>query len=156
MKRAWPFERHSDPVRAPRSPKEFVAREAEEVEAVVIRTGMGAAQAVLVAPSGNWRRWVYPTMDEAMEAARDAGCRVHEQEFPDALRVRINAFRRPAEDFRRAPYPEQGWVGPVRFYPENRPRRERKTGQIGRKRDQLGRRRDQQGRRRDEEEKDSP
>jgi hypothetical protein len=122
VERAWPFERHTDPVREPRSPKEFVARESEEVEAVVSRTGLSGAQAVLVTHSGNWRRWVYPTMDEALEAAREAGCRVHEQEFPEALRVRINAYRRPAEDFRRAPYPEQGWVGPVRFYPENRPR----------------------------------
>lgn len=142
MERAWPFERHSDPVRAPRSPKEFVAREAEEVEAVVMRTGLGGVQAVLVAHSGSWRRWVYPTMDDALEAAREAGCRVHEQEFPEALRVRINAYRRPAEDFQRAPYPEQGWVGPVSYYPENRPR--------------LGRRRDQQGRGRKEVEEDSP
>jgi hypothetical protein len=136
VERAWPFEQHSDPVREPRSPKEFVARESEEVEAVVSRTGLSGAQAVLVTQSGIWRRWVYPTMDEALGAAREAGCRVHEQEFPEALRVRINSYRRPAEDFRRAPYPEQGWVGPVRFYPENRPR-------PGRMRDR-GRRRDKE------------
>ena len=130
VERAWPFERHSDPVRAPRSPKELVAGEAEEVEAVVMRTGLGGAQAVLVTQSGSWKRWVYPTMDEALEAAQEAGCLVHEQEFPESLRVRINSHRRAPEDFRRAPYPEQGWVGPVRFYPENRPR-------VGR-RDQQG------------------
>jgi hypothetical protein len=87
-----------------------------------MRTGLGGAQAVFVAPSGDWRRWVYPTVDEAVKAAREVGCQVHEQDFPEALRVRINAYRRPAEDYRRVPYPEQGWVGPVRFYPENRPR----------------------------------
>ena len=96
MERAWPFEQHSDPVREPRSPKEFVAREAEEVEAVVMRTGSGGVQAVLVTHAGSWRRWVYPTMEEALEAAQEAGCRVHEQEFPEALRVRMNAYRRPA------------------------------------------------------------
>ena len=105
-----------------------------------MRTGLSGVQAVLVAHSGSWRRWVYPTMEEALEAAQEAGCRVHEQEFPEALRVRMNAYRRPAEDFRRAPYPEQGWVGPVRFYPENRPppgtgRRDQESDQ-GRSRDE--------------------
>jgi hypothetical protein len=96
-----------------------------------MRTGLGGAQAVLVTHSGSWKRWVYPTMDKALEAAHEAGCRVHEQEFPESLRVRINAHRRAPEDLRRAPYPEQGWVGPVRFYPENRPRVGRRRGQQG-------------------------
>lgn len=107
-----------------------------------MRTGLGGVQAVLVAHSGSWRRWVYPTMEEALKAAQEAGCRVHEQEFPEALRVRMNAYRRPAEDFRRAPYPEQGWVGPVSFYPENRPPSGR--GRRRQKRDQ-GKRGDEQG-----------
>jgi hypothetical protein len=37
--------------------------------------------------------------------------------------VRINSHPRPAVDFDRAAYPEQGAVGPVIPYPENRPRR---------------------------------
>jgi hypothetical protein len=131
VERAWPFESHSDPTPEPRSPDEFVARAAGDVEAVVTRLGLNGAQAVLVSPSGSWRRWVYPSVEAAAEAAGDAGCIVHEGEFPEALRVRLNAYRRPPEDFERAPYPEQGWVGPVNFYPENRPRPEKKSEQNG-------------------------
>jgi hypothetical protein len=121
MERAWPFESHSDPAPEPRSPDEFVARAAGDVEAVIMRLGLNGAQAILVSPSGSWRRWVYPSVETAVEAARGAGCLVHEGEFPEALRLRLNAYRRPPEDYERAPYPEQGWVGPVNFYPENRP-----------------------------------
>jgi hypothetical protein len=131
VKRAWPFEDHVDPVPEPRSPRDFAARAAGDVEAVVIRLGLSGAQAVFVTASGSWRRWVYPTVDAALEAARAAGCRVHEGEFPEPVRVRLNAHRRPAEDFDRAPYPEQGWVGPVNFYPENRPRPEKKSETTG-------------------------
>jgi hypothetical protein len=38
------------------------------------------------------------------------------------MRVRMNARQRPPGDFDAAPYPEQGHVGPVIPYPENRPR----------------------------------
>ena len=47
---------------------------------------------------------------------------VHAGEYPEEMRVRMNAFRRTADDFDRAAYPEQGAVGPVIPYPENRPR----------------------------------
>jgi hypothetical protein len=47
---------------------------------------------------------------------------VHVGEYPEELRVRMNAYRRPSDDFDRAAYPEQGAVGPVIPYPENRPR----------------------------------
>jgi hypothetical protein len=35
----------------------------------------------------------------------------------------MNAYQRPSIDFDKAAYPEQGSVGPVIPYPENRPRR---------------------------------
>lgn len=121
MARAWPFEdvEEHGPIR---TPEQFVAYKGEGTEAVVIRIGLHDAQLVLVAGSGEWQRWVYHSMEEATEVAAKLGVPVHEGEYPEEMRVRINSYRRPARDYDKAPYPEQGGVGPVMPYPENRPR----------------------------------
>lgn len=123
MQRAWPFEGVPEGGRNLRSPEDFVAAFGSDTEAVVVRIGLHDAQLVLVDARGWWQRWVYHSVDEATEAAQRLGVTVHTGEYPEELRVRINAFRRPAEDFDKAAYPEQGAVGPVIPYPENRPRR---------------------------------
>jgi hypothetical protein len=123
--RAWPFENVPeagiDP-RSSRTPEEFVAVAGDGVEAVVVRIGLHDAQLLLVDAAGAWTRWVYHTMDEATAAAEPLGIPIHTAEFPEELRVRMNTHRRTAEDFERGPYPEQGAVGPLIPYPENRPR----------------------------------
>jgi hypothetical protein len=89
----------------------------------VVRIGLNDAQLVLVDKNGAWDRWVYHSLDEAEHAAQSLGCEVHVGEYPETLRVRMNAYRRPPESFESGAYPEQGAVGPVISYPENRPRR---------------------------------
>ena len=122
MSRAWPFEdRPEGPVRA-RLPADFVERDREGTEAIVIRIGLNDAQLVLVDGQGRWDRWVYHSLDEAREEADKLGVEVHVGEYPEEVRVRMNAYRRPPDDFDRGAYPEQGAVGPVIPYPENRPR----------------------------------
>jgi hypothetical protein len=121
--RAWPFENRVDdePIRRP---EQFVARSGDGTEAVVVRIGLGDAQLVLVDGEGGWDRWVYASTEEATRIAESLGVPVHVGEFPEATRVRMNQRVRTAEDFRRrGAYPEQGRVGPIRSYPENRPRR---------------------------------
>src|SRR5687768_13158289 len=109
--RAWPFEGVDD--RGPvRNPDDFVERGGEGTEAVVIRIGNHDAQLVLVNALGAWQRWVYHSMEEATQVAGTLGVPVHEGEYPEALRVRINSYQRPAIDFDRGAYPEQGAVGP--------------------------------------------
>lgn len=121
--RAWPFEDVPEGGRRRiRTPEEFVAQR-EGTEAVVVRIGLNDAQLVLVDGSGAWDRWVYHSEEEAMEVARSLGVDVHEGHYPEQLRVRMNARVRPPEEFDRGAYPEQGRVGPVIPYPENRPRR---------------------------------
>jgi hypothetical protein len=126
LSRAWPFEDVSeggvDPSRV-RFPQDFVAAAGEGTDAVVVRIGLHDAQLVLVDADGRWSRWVYHSTDDAEQVARSLGVPVHVGEYPEDLRVRINAYRRPREDFDRGAYPEQGAVGPVINYPENRPRR---------------------------------
>lgn len=125
MSRAWPFEdRPEGQAGSSRSfdrPEDFVARR-EGTEAIVVRIGLNDAQLVLVDGRGAWQRWVYPSFDEAREIAGTLGVEVHEGEYPEQTRVRMNAYQRSAEDFERGAYPEQGNVGPVIPYPENRPR----------------------------------
>lgn len=125
MTRAWPFEGKPEGGLAQRyaSPADFVARGGEGTEAVVVRIGLNDAQLVLVAGDGRWERWVYHSIEDANEAAAGLGVPVHVGEYPEATRVRMNAYVRPREDFDRGAYPEQGDVGPVNPYPENRPRR---------------------------------
>ncbi|MBW3594337.1 MAG: hypothetical protein KY391_02070 [Actinobacteria bacterium] len=121
MARAWPFEGEQDfePVR---TPAQFVDQR-DNTEAVVIRIGLHDAQLVLVDGVGAWQRWVYHSVDEARAVAEALGIEVHVGEYPEDLRVRINSYQRPATDFDKSAYPEQGGVGPVIPYPENRPRR---------------------------------
>lgn len=121
MARAWPFEDVEEHGTI-RSPEQFVTYK-EDTEAVVIRIGLHDAQLVLVAGSGEWQRWVYHSMEEATAVAEKLGVPVHVGEYPEEMRVRINAYQRGARDYDTAPYPEQGGVGPVMPYPENRPRR---------------------------------
>ena len=131
MSRAWPFENQPEaPVRA-RTPAEFVERAGEGTDAVVIRIGLNDAQLVLIDGEGRWDRWVYHSQDEATREAEKLGVDVHVGEYPEEVRVRMNAHRRPADDFDRAAYPEQGRVGPVIPYPENRPRSDVEEPQGG-------------------------
>lgn len=125
MSRAWPFENKPEGgKRAARSntPEGFIQANAEGADAVVLRIGANDALLVLVDKEGAWDHWVYHTKEEALEVANSLGVEVHEDEYPEALRVRMNARRRPASEFESAAYPEQGPVGPVIPYPENRPR----------------------------------
>jgi hypothetical protein len=123
MSRAWPFEDKVDPPQPAREPKEFAAQAGAGTEAVVVRIGLRDAQLVLVDADGGWKRWVYPTVDEAVKVAGSVGVPVHVGEYPEAIRVRMNTRRRPPAEFDRAAYPEQGGVGPVISYRENRQRR---------------------------------
>jgi hypothetical protein len=126
MSRAWPFENKPEAGGAGtrlRWPRDFVRARGAGTEAVVIRIGAHDSQLVLVDGEGAWERWVYHSHDEALEAANELGVPVHDGEYPEELRVRMNARPRRAEEFARGAYPEQGKVGPVMPYPENRPRR---------------------------------
>jgi hypothetical protein len=123
MARAWPFEDVPEGGRNLRSPEDFVGARGEGTEAVVIRIGLHDAQLVLVDRRGSWQRWVYHSTEEATSTAERLRIPVHVGEYPEEMRVRMNAFQRPSEDFDKAAYPEQGAVGPVIPYPENRPRR---------------------------------
>lgn len=122
VSRAWPFEGKSEeePVRDPQG---FIARRGDGTEAIVIRIGLRDTQLVLVDAEGGWRRWVYPSEEAAETVARSLGVPVHTGEYPEATRVRMNQHVRIASDFDRGAYPEQGEVGPVIPYRENRPRR---------------------------------
>lgn len=120
--RAWPFEAQPAPPPAVREPGDFVARAGDGAEAVVIRIGLRDAQLVLVDGEGTWKRWVYPTVERATEVAESFQIPVHVGEYPEAIRLRMNNRRRSARDFDQGAYPEQGEVGPVISYRENRPR----------------------------------
>ena len=121
MSRAWPFEGPEE-AETIRRPEQF-AESRSGVEAVVVRIGLNDAQMVLVDDRGAWQRWVFHSVEEATSVANSLGVTVHEGEYPEELRVRINSYQRPASDFDKAAYPEQAGVGPVIPYPENRPRR---------------------------------
>lgn len=123
MSRAWPFEGRSEGIDKIRNPQDFVEKlGAEGTEAIVIRIGMNDAQLVLVDGRGYWDRWVYHSVDEAKTVADTLGVEVHVGEFPEETRVRIGKFQPGPEHYDRAAYPEQGEVGPVFNYAENRPR----------------------------------
>ena len=119
--RAWPFERAGEPEEPFRDPADFAARRGPGVEAVVVRIGLHDAQLLLVDRDGRWERWVYPSVERASAAARALGLPVHADVFPEELRARMTARPRPAAELARSAYPEQGRVGPVIPYPENRP-----------------------------------
>ncbi|MDQ3878610.1 MAG: hypothetical protein M3290_09725 [Actinomycetota bacterium] len=120
-RKAWPFDQQGHK-RDPGSPQEFVKERRDGTEAVVIRIGGHDAQLVLVDGAGDWTRWVYPSVDEAKAVAETLDVPVHVGEYPEELRVRMNSHVRPQQDFDSGAYPEQGHVGPVIPYPENRPR----------------------------------
>ena len=104
-------------------PEDFVAENAEGIEAIVIRIGAGDAQLVLIDADGRWDRWVYHSVEESTAKAKELGIKVlHEGEFPEKTRVRMNAYQKPKEEYASPGYPEQGQVGPVIPYQENRPR----------------------------------
>ena len=105
-------------------PGDFVDSKPEGIEAIIIRIGAGDAQLVLVDSDGRWDRWVYNSVEECAAVAKDLGiAELHEGEYPEKTRVRMNAYQRPAEAYESGAYPEQGQVGPVIPYPENRRRR---------------------------------
>lgn len=104
-------------------PEDFVGENVEGIEAIVIRIGGGDAQLVLVDSDGRWDRWVYHSVEECTAKAKDLGITdLHEGEFPETTRVRMNAYQKPSEEYAAGAYPEQGQVGPVIPYPENRRR----------------------------------
>lgn len=105
-----------------KTPQAFLDDRTEGTEAVVIRIGLNDAQLVLIDAEGRWDRWVYHSVEEAQKAAADLGLDAHVGEYPEKTRVRMNSYRRDRDAFERAAYPEQGRVGPVIPYPENRPR----------------------------------
>jgi hypothetical protein len=121
--RTWPFEGRGEPVEPFHRPVDFVRRQGPGVEAVVVRIGANTAQLVLVDAEGRWERWVLTSEEDARRAADELGIPVHTGGYPEELRVRMNAYVRPREDYERGAYPEQGRVGPVIPYRENRPRR---------------------------------
>lgn len=125
MSRAWPFEGKSEGIDRIRDPLDFIQKlGAEGTEAVIVRIGLNDAMLVLVDAAGRWERWVYHSVEEAQAAAGELGLEhVHEGEYPEELRVRIGKYEPGAGVYERAAYPEQGEVGPVIPYPENRPRR---------------------------------
>ncbi|MGH2746355.1 MAG: hypothetical protein ACRDKB_00310 [Actinomycetota bacterium] len=120
--RAWPFENVPEGGARIRTPRDFVARR-QGVDAMVIRIGLNDAQVVLVDEDGSWDRWVFHSEDEAREVAESLEVPVHVGEYPEKVRVRMNARQRPQRDFDRRAYPEEGHIGPAIPYPENRPRR---------------------------------
>jgi hypothetical protein len=105
-----------------KTPREFLDNSREGTEAVVVRIGLTDAQLVLIDDAGRWDRWVYHSLEAAQKAAAELGLESHVGEYPESTRVRMNSYRKPREAFERGPYPEQGRVGPVIPYPENRPR----------------------------------
>jgi hypothetical protein len=124
MSRAWPFEDKPEPKRRVKNPEDFLRqRGGEGAEAVIVRIGRNGAQLVLIDGDGGWQRWVYHDADEAKAVAEDLGIPVHDGEYPEETRVRMNKHVRPPASFDAGAYPEQGHVGPVIEYPENRPRR---------------------------------
>jgi hypothetical protein len=123
MSRAWPFEDAPEETQVVRYPEDFVRVASGATDAVVIRIGLRDAQLVLVDGDGMWRRWVYPTVEEAQAAAGRLGVPVHVGGYPEPVRLRMNRHRRSAQEFERSAYPEQGEVGPVIPYRENRPPR---------------------------------
>jgi hypothetical protein len=105
-------------------PEDFVGEDRDGLEAIVIRIGGGEAQLVLVDGHGRWDRWVYGSVEECRAVAESLGISdINEGEYPEATRVRMNAYQKSEKEFEAGPYPEQGGVGPVIPYPENRPRR---------------------------------
>lgn len=105
------------------APEGFVKGRLDGMEAVVIRIGAGEAQLVLVDAQGRWNRWVYDSVEACKAKADELGISdIHDGEYPDKTRVRINSYQRPEESYAAGAYPEQGAVGPVNSYPENRPR----------------------------------
>lgn len=134
MSRAWPFEGKEEFPQRILEPEDFVAQLGMDgSEAVVIRIGLNEAQLVLVDGQGRWDRWVYRSEEEATKVAEDLGLEVHVGRYPEETRVRIGQYVPPPGHYEEAAYPEQGAVGPVISYPENRPRdpilpKEKKTG----------------------------
>lgn len=49
-----------------------------EVEAVLQRCGRDTWDLLLIDADGNWTRWVFASREEAEEACRDLGIRLHE------------------------------------------------------------------------------
>jgi hypothetical protein len=129
VKRAWPFESKTEGIVPIRAPEDFLTKlGAEGTEAIVIRIGLHDTMLVLVDADGRWSRWVYRSKDDALREAQALGIPVHEDEYPEETRVRMGKYQPPAEHYAVAAYPEQGRVGPVIDYPENRPRRAEVAG----------------------------
>lgn len=91
------------------APEAFVARNRTQdaaVEAVVMPIGIHSAQVVLIAPSGEWLRFVTTSLEEARALCRQLDVEAHDG-YPDHLRLRMAAWRRDPADWAAAPYPER-------------------------------------------------
>lgn len=105
------------------APAEFIDGRLDGMEAVVVRIGAHEALLVLIDAEGRWDHWVYQEVNEAKTTAEALGITsIHIGEYPEKTRVRMNSYRPPASDFDGSAYPEEGEVGPIIPYPENRPR----------------------------------
>lgn len=89
----------------PEGAVEFL-RTREGVEAVITRIGFHNAQVILVAADGAWQRFVVSSVDQARRMCERLKVVSHEG-YPDHIRQRMGAHRRPPEDWAEAPYPEQ-------------------------------------------------
>ena len=122
MSRAWPFENTEADAKI-LTPEQFIEKLGKDgSEAVVIRIGMNDAQLVLVDGRGRWERWVYHSVEEASKIGESLGVPVHVGEYPEETRVRIGKYVPGKDHYEKDAYPEQGEVGPLFPYPENRPR----------------------------------
>jgi hypothetical protein len=122
IQRTWPFEKRGEPRQPYHTPADFVRRRGRGVTGVVVRIGLHDAQLVLVDEAGAWDRWVFESVDEARAVSEALGVATEVGRYPEQTRLRMNARVRSREDFHEGAYPEQGRVGPVIPYAENRPR----------------------------------
>jgi sugar phosphate isomerase/epimerase len=89
----------------PESAERFVSSR-PGVEAAVMPIGIHSHQVVLVAPSGEWLRFVLDTAEEARKLCVRLEVEPHDG-YPEHLRQRMGAWQRTPEDWAAAPYPER-------------------------------------------------
>ncbi|HVE75411.1 MAG TPA: hypothetical protein VND22_01445 [Actinomycetota bacterium] len=87
------------------TPLQFV-RSRPGVEGSIMHIGLHTAQLILVAETGEWIRYVFPTVEDAKDACERLKIEGHDG-FPDHLRQRMGKYKRSPEDWKEAPYPER-------------------------------------------------
>lgn len=71
-----------------------------------MRIGIHSAQMILIAPSGEWLRFVTESSEEARELCLHLQVEAHDG-YPDHLRQRMGAYQRSPRDWAAEPYPER-------------------------------------------------